>query len=142
MRNCKAEVLKALVAAMQTALPGMIVRSKMTAFDKSTHAAAYPYVYVTQIIQNEQPCKPFYLYDVEALIQVTYIEQSTLEDMYQTVNTILRIFKLPKPFELENDFEIIETTLLANADDEQQTESGIYTFALIRVRFEIQDKQI
>jgi len=139
MRNCKYELLLAFVAALKSALPTMIIRTKLNDFDTSDNSA-YPYIYIGEIYQNEDGPKNFYRYPVELLLQVVYKDVSSLVNLYTTQNTVLGLINHPKPFALTNNFEIIETELLSSNDAEIKIDSGTLNIGLIRIRFTIWDK--
>ena len=139
MRNCKYELLLAFVAALKSALPTMIIRTKLNDFDTSDNLA-YPYIYIGEIYQNEDGPKNFYRYPVEMLLQVVYKDVTSLVDLYTTQNTVLGLINHPKPFSLTNNFEIIETELLSSNDAEVKIDSGVLNIGLIRIRFTIWDK--
>lgn len=141
MRNCKKELLTALVAKVKTAIPGMIVRTKLNDFDISNNSG-YPYIYIGDVYQNEEGTKIQYIYPLEVLIQVVYKDATSLTDLYTSQNAILGILIHPKPFGLTNNFEIMETILLNSNDSEIKIDSGTLNIGLIRIRFLIEDKII
>jgi len=108
MRNCKKEILTALVSALTTAMPTMIIRTKLNDFDLSDNTA-YPYIYLGEVYQTEDGPKNWYRYSVEILIHVVYKDVTSLNDLYTSQNSVLGILNNPKPFTLTNNFEIIET---------------------------------
>lgn len=139
MRSCKKELLTALVTAIKTALPTMIVRTKLNDFDTSDDTA-YPYIYIGNVYQTETGPKTFYIYDVEVEAQVVYKDVTSLTDLYATQNSVLGILTKETPFALTNNFEIIETTLINSNDVEIKIETGTLNIGLIRIRFRIEDK--
>lgn len=139
MRNVKKELLTALVAAIKAALPTIPVTTKRIDSDTSD-VTAYPYIYIGDVYQTENGPKPFYIYEIELLIQIVYKNQSSLTDLYATQNIVLGIFNHPKPFSLTGNFEIMENFLVNSNDTEIQSETGTLNVGLIRMRFMIEDK--
>lgn len=138
MKNCKKELLTALVAAIKTALPTMIVRTKLNDFDTSDNTA-YPYIYIGDVYQTENGPKPQYFYSVELLIQVVYKDITDLADLYTTQNAVLGIFNNPKPFTLTGNFEIMDNNLINSNDAEVKIDTGTLNIGLIRMNFDIID---
>lgn len=139
MRNCKGELLTALIAALKTAMPTMTVRTKLNDFDTSSNAA-YPYIYISDTYQNENGPKNYHAYDVELLIQVVYKDLTDLATLYTSQNSVLGLFNIPKSLTLTNNFEITETVLINSTDSEIKIDTGILNIGLIRMRFSIVDK--
>ena len=139
MKSCKKELLTALVAAIKTALPAMTVRTKMIDADTATNAA-YPYIYISDVFQTENGPKDQYFYSVELLIQVVYKDVTSLNDLYTTQNAVLGIFNNPKPFSLTGNFEIMENNLVNSNDAEVKIDTGTLNIGLIRMNFDILDK--
>lgn len=138
MRNCKKELLTALVAAIKTAIPNMPVWTKQSDINTKS-VAAYPYIYIGDVYQTEGGVKTYYNYEIECLIHVVYLNQTSLTAMYSTQNSILGIIDEPMPFLLTNQFQIIDTLLLSSNDSEFQNDTGNLNVGLIRLRFMIQD---
>lgn len=139
MKNCKKELLTALVSAIKTALPTMTVRTKMIDADTATNAA-YPYIYISDVFQTENGPKDQYFYSIELLIQIVYKDVTSLNDLYTTQNAVLGIFNNPKPFSLTGNFEIMENNLVNSNDIEVKVETGTLNIGLIRMNFDIVDK--
>lgn len=139
MRNCKKELLTALVAKIKTQLPTMTVRTKLNDFDTSDNSA-YPYIYIGDVFQSENGAKNFFQYPVEVLIHVVYKDLSSLLALYTSQNAVLGIFTVPECLTLTNDFQVMETTLLSSNDSEIKIDSGTLNIGLIRVNFLILDK--
>jgi hypothetical protein len=140
MRNCKTEILTALVAALKTALPTISVTTKKNWFEDDSNTA-YPYIYIGEVNQTEDGAKNFFRYNVEMLIHVVYKDIIDLGAMYTTQNAVLGLIVPGKSLTLTNNFEIIETQLLSSNDIEVQVDAGILNVGLIRVRYDIWDKQ-
>ena len=138
MKNCKKELLTALVSAIKTALPAFTVRTKLNDFDTSDNTA-YPYIYIGDVYQTENGPKPQYFYSVELLIQIVYKDITDLADLYTTQNAVLCIFNNPKPFTLTGNFEIMDNNLINSNDAEVKTETGTLNIGLIRMNFDIID---
>lgn len=139
MKNCKVQLLTALVAAIKTALPTFKVRTKLNDFDPSDNTA-YPYIYISDVYQTENGPKDQYFYSVELLIQIVYKDVTDLGDLYATQNAVLGIFTHPKPFTLTGNFEIMENNLINSNDAEVKIDTGTLNIGLIRMNFDIQDK--
>lgn len=139
MKNCKKELLTALVAAIKTALPAISVTTKRIDAETSD-VTAYPYIYIGDVYQTENGPKNQYFYSVELLIQIVYKNQIDLGALYTTQNAVLGIFTHPKPFTLTGNFEIWENELINSNDTEIQSETGTLNIGLIRMRFDILDK--
>lgn len=141
MRDCKSELLTALVAALKAALTGFTVRTKMIDADTATNSA-YPYIYISDVYQSEVGPKNYNAYDVELLINVVYKDVIDLGALYTTQNSVLGLFKVPKSLTLTNNFEVQETVLINSNDIEVKVETGTLNIGLIRMRFTIIDKTI
>lgn len=139
MKNCKSQLLTALVAAIKTALPSFKVRTKLNDFDVSDNSA-YPYIYIGDVYQTENGPKDNYFYSVELLIQIVYKDITDLGDLYTTQNAVLGIFNHPKPFSLTGNFEIMENNLINSNDTEVKIDTGTLNIGLIRMNFDILDK--
>ena len=140
MRTCKTELLTALVVALKLALPALPVSTKKNWFENDSNTA-YPYIYIGEVYQTEDGPKNFYRYNVELLIHVVYKDVTDLADLYTSQNAVLGLIKAGKSLTLTNNFEIIDTYLMSSNDIEVQVDSGILNVGLIRVRYDIWDKQ-
>lgn len=138
MRNCKREILTALVAELKSAMPDMTVRTKINDFDVSDNSA-YPYIYISDLYQLENGPKNYHSYEVEVLIQVVYKDQTSLSDLYDSQNSVLGLFKIPESLILTNNFVVQETVLLNSTDTEIKIDTGTLNIGLIRMRFTIED---
>ena len=139
MRNCKSEILTALVAALKLALPALPVSTKKNWFENDSNTA-YPYIYIGEVYQTEDGPKTWYRYNVEMLIHVVYKDVIDLADLYTSQNAVLGLINKPQSLTLTNNFEVINSELLSNNDIELQVDSGILNVGLIRVRYTIEDK--
>lgn len=138
MRNCKKEILTALVSAMKTALTGMTIRTKINDFDMSDNSA-YPYIYISDLYQLENGPKNYHGYEIEVLIQIIYKDQTSLNNLYTSQNSVLGLFKIPQSLTLTNNFKVQETVLLSSTDTEIKIDTGTLNIGLIRMRFTIED---
>jgi len=141
MRNCKGEVLTALVAAIKAAIPGMKVRIKLNDFDASDNRA-YPYIHISDVYQNENGPKNYHSYDLEVLINVVYKDITDLAALYTAQNSVLGLFNIPESLTLTNSFKVQETILVSSTDTEIKTDTGTLNIGLIRIRFTIEDLTI
>lgn len=139
MRNCKRELLTALVAKLKLAMPTMTIRTKINDFDISDNSA-YPYVYISDLYQLENGPKNYHSYELEVLIQVVYKDQTSLIDLYNSQNSVLGLFEIPESLILTNNFKVQETVLLSSTDTEIKIDTGTLNIGLIRVRYTIEDK--
>ena len=119
-------------------MPTMPVWTKQSDINNSA-VSAYPYIYIGDVYQTEGGVKRYYNYEIECLIHVVYINQTSLSDYYASQNSVLGIINHPKPFALTNNFEIIDTLLLSSNDSEFQNDTGNLNVGLIRLRFMIID---
>jgi hypothetical protein len=137
MRNCKKELLTALVAAIKTATSLPVWTKQSDINTKSV--AAYPYIYIGDVYQTEGGVKTYYNYEIECLIHVVYLNQTSLTAMYEKQNSVLGILNKPEVFSLTNNFKIIDALLLSSNDSEFQNDTGNLNVGLIRLRFMIED---
>ena len=139
MRNCKKELLTALVASLKTAMPTMIIRTKLNDFDLSDNTA-YPYIYISEVYQSQDGPKNWFRYPVECLVQVVYKDVTGLTDLYTSQNSVLGLLTKPETLTLTNNFKVMNTELLSSNDTEIKIDSGTLNIGLIRIRFTIEDK--
>lgn len=139
MRNCKSELLTALVAALKTAISGMKVRTKINDFDISDNAA-YPYIHISDAYQLENGPKNYHSYELEVLINVVYKDLTDLGALYTAQNSVLGLFNIPESLTLTNNFKVQETVLISSTDTEVKIDTGTLNIGLIRMRFTIEDK--
>lgn len=140
MRNCKKEILTALIAKLKTAMPTMKVRTKINDFNISDNTA-YPYVYVSDLYQTEIGPKNYHAYDVDVLIQIVYKDLTSLGNLYDAQNSVLGLFKIPESLTLTNNFTVQETILLSSTETEIQVDTGTLNIGLIRIKYTVEDKK-
>lgn len=133
MRDCRKQLVKGLVTAINNVLSGISV---YTIVPKNV---TYPYIYISDIYQNESGPKTSYFYDYDVLVQVVYKDLTSKTNIYNSVNSILSIINNGTPFTLTDNFKIYSCELLSNNDTQILTDTGILDVGLIRIGFLIED---
>jgi|GEM_PF-2162355 len=137
MRDARKQLVTALIADIKTRIPGAQVYTKVP------KKKAYPYIWISDIYQDEDGPKNSYQYNYDVLIQVVYKGESDPSDRYDNQNAILGMVDNASGFALTDDFSIMKTSLISNSEStDLKTDSGILDIGLIRLGFLIQDELI
>ena len=137
MRDARKQLVTALITDIKTRIPGSRVYTKLP------KKLAYPYIYISEIYQDEDGPKNSYQYNYDVLIQVVYKNASDPSDRYDNQNAIMGMVDNASGFALTDDFSIMKTSLISNSESTDiKTDSGILDIGLVRLDFLIQDELI
>ncbi|NIA28713.1 MAG: hypothetical protein GWP06_02220 [Actinobacteria bacterium] len=133
MKDLRPILLKALVPALKTAT-GKDVFSRIP----KSKSVTYPYVYISEMYQEEIGSKTSYRYNIDTLIQVIYKDAPGLGNLYTDTDNILGLVNNGSPFALESPYKIESCMLNSTNTTEILTETGIINVGLIRLFFLIE----
>lgn len=131
MKGLHKILLKALVPAIATATG----RTVYTRAPKDT--AAYPYIYISDIYQEEDGPKNSYQYKIDLLVQVLHKDQTSLDAFYDDIDDVLSIINNAVPFALDSPYTVMDCRLNNTSTTEFMSEVGVINAGLIRVLFRI-----
>lgn len=131
MEDVRNVLLKSLVPALETATG----KSVFTRIPKD--AATYPYIYISDIYQEEDGTKTEFHYRLDVLVQVLYKDATSLSGLFSDMTNVLSIINNGVPFELDDPHSIMDCTLNSSNTTEFQTETGTVNAGLIRIYFRI-----
>lgn len=138
MRDARADIVKALIVAIKAKITGINVFTKINRPVDGT-AAAFPYVYISDIYQNESGSKAKPIYDYEVLIQLVYSNLTTLTSLWTNMNHIVSIIQSKRDISLTNSFTLLHIDLLNTSESEIKTDKEILNIGLIRFSLKIRD---
>lgn len=134
MKDLRQILLTGLVPAIATATG----KSCYTRMPKAA-GATYPYIYISDIYQDEDGSKTSYRYKLDVLIQVIYQDVTSLTALFADMNNILSIVKNGvAPFALTGGHVIEGCELISSTTTEFQTDTGTQNVGLVRVLFTIE----
>lgn len=133
MKDIRATLIKALLPAIKTATG----KDAYTRIPKAA-AVTYPYIYISDIYQEENgpKTKPQYLLDV--LIQVVYQDVNNLTALFTDMDNLLSIINNDVPFALDSPYKILECRLNNSATTEIETTTGVQNIGMVRVWFDVE----
>lgn len=134
MKDLHQILLKGLVPALTTAT-GKTVLSRIP----KAKAQTYPYIYISDIYQEEEGPKTDYRYKLDVLVQVVYMDANSLSGLFTDMDNVLSIVKNGvSPFNLDSPYKIVECSLMSSTTTEFQTETGTENVGIIRLLFTIE----
>lgn len=133
MKDIRQILLTALVPALATATS----RNVYTRIPKAA-GATYPYIYISDIYQEEIGPKTSYIYQLDVLIQVIYQDVDSLTGLFTDMNNVLSIVNNGSPFALSSPHKVLSCELNSSTTTEFQTETGTQNVGLIRLLFNIE----
>ena len=133
MKDIRQILLTALVSALATATG----RNVYTRMPKSI-GAVYPYIYISDIYQEEVGPKTSYIYRLDVLIQIIYQDVDDLGVLFTDMNNVLSIVNNAVPFALTAPHKVMSCELNNSTTTEFQTETGTQNVGLIRLLFNIE----
>lgn len=133
MKDIRNILLTALVPALATATG----RNVYTRMPKAINAV-YPYIYISDIYQEEIGPKTSYIYRLDVLIQIIYQDVDSLTGLFADMNNVLSIVNNAVPFALTSPHKVMSCELNNSTTTEFQTETGTQNVGLIRLLFNIE----
>lgn len=133
MKDVRNILLAALVPALATATG----RNVYTRMPKAINAV-YPYIYISDIYQEEVGPKTSYIYRLDVLIQIIYQDVDSLVGLFTDMNSVLSIVNNSVPFALTSPHKVMSCELNNSTTTEFQTETGTQNVGLIRLIFNIE----
>jgi len=133
MKDIRHILLTALVPALATAT-GKTVYTRMP----KAIGAVYPYIYISDIYQEEVGPKTSYIYRLDVLIQIIYQDVDSLTGLFTDMNNVLSIVNNGSPFALTAQYKVMSCELNNSTTTEFQTETGTQNVGLIRLLFNIE----
>lgn len=133
MKDIRQILLTTLVPALATAT-GKNVYTRMP---KAINAV-YPYIYISDIYQEEVGSKTSYIYRLDVLIQIIYQDVDSLVNLFADMNNVLSIVNNGSPFALDSPHKVMSCELNNSTTTEFQTETGTQNVGLIRLLFNIE----
>jgi len=140
MRDCRKNIITKLIPAIQEKLTGYEVRTKINK-PHTGEKIAYPYVYISDIYQDEEGYKTFPIYSVDLLIQVVYKDLTDLSDLWDDQNAIAEIIQNKRDLTLTDNFELMSMELGQISETEIETDTGILNIGLVRMIFKVEDQK-
>ena len=133
MKDIRQILLTALVSALETAT-GKNVYTRMP----KAIGAVYPYIYISDIYQEEVGPKTSYIYRLDVLIQIIYQDVDSLVNLFADMNNVLSIVNNGYPFALTAPHKVMSCELNNSTTTEFQTETGTQNVGFIRLIFNIE----
>jgi hypothetical protein len=133
MKNVIPTLLTALLPAIKTAT-GKDAYSRMP----KEAGITYPYIYISDKYQREIGPKTSMQYEVDILIQVVYMNATSLSLLHTDLDAIMGIVNNSVPFALASPYKIMDCTLVSMNDMESETETGTLNIGLVRLLFNIE----
>lgn len=133
MKDIRQILLTALVPALATATG----RNVYTRIPKAANVV-YPYIYISDIYQEEVGPKTSYIYRLDVLIQIIYQDVDDLSDMFTDMNNVLSIVNNGSILTLASPHKVMSCELNNSTTTEFQTETGTQNVGLIRLLFNIE----
>ncbi len=133
MKDVREILLKGLVPALKTAA-GLDV---YTTIPKDA-SPTYPYIYISDIYQDEDGPKTSKSYKIDLLVRVIYKNVKSLSGLFGSINDVLSIINNGKPFEIDTPFHIESGTLISSSMTTELTETGKLDIGLVRILFKIE----
>ena len=133
MKDIRHILLTTLVPALATATG----RNIYTRMPKAI-GAIYPYIYVSDIYQEEIGSKTSYIYRLDVLIQIIYQDSDSLIALFADIDNVLSIVNNAAPFALTSPYKVMSCELNSSTTTEFQTETGTQNVGLIRIIFNIE----
>lgn len=133
MKDIRNILLTALMPSLATATG----RNVYTRMPKAA-AISYPYIYISDIYQEEVGPKTSYIYRLDVLIQVVYQDIDDLGALFTDMNNVLSIVNNGPILSLTSPHKVIDCTLNSSTTTEFQTDTGTQNVGLIRLLFNIE----
>lgn len=131
------DVRNILIPPLITAIKAATGKDCYTRLPKAA-GVTYPYIYISDIYQEENGPKTSYRYNLDVLIQVVYHNVDDLTNLFDDMNDILGIINNATPFALTSPHKIYSIELNNSTTTEIQTETGVLNVGLIRAIFDIE----
>ena len=133
MKDVREILLKGLIPALQTATS----LSVYTTIPKKA-SPVYPYIYVSDMYQEENGSKTSKSYKIDLLVRVIYKDVKSLSGLFGSINNVLSIINNGKPFEIGTQFYIESGTLISSSMTTELIETGKLEIGLVRLLFKIE----
>lgn len=133
MKDIRNILLTALVPAIATATG----RTVLTRIPKAK-AQSYPYIYISDIYQEEVGPKTSYQYRLDVLIQVVYQDIDDLGALFTDMDNVLSLVNNGVPFALIAPYKVMSCELNNSTTTEFQTDTGTQNVGLIRLLINIE----
>lgn len=120
--------------------PALATATGKTVYTRMPKAigAVYPYIYISDIYQEETGPKTSYQYKLDVLIQIIYQDVDSLVNLFTDMDNVLSIVNNGSPFALTSPYKIMLCELNNSTTTEFQTETGTQNVGLIRLLFNIE----
>jgi len=132
MKDCRTQLITGLITAIGT-------KTAIDVYTKVPKSIAYPFIYLTDIIDNEDGPKNQFMYSYDVSIEIVYKDLTVKDNLWGTVNDIKGIITNGSPFTLTGGFKIMDMTLIDTTETEDLLNSQEVDTATIRVNFNIED---
>lgn len=133
MKDCKTELVTALITAINAQATGL------TVYTKVPKSVVYPYLYLTEIIDTEDGPKNQFMYGYDVSLELVYKDLTDKTAMWSAVNKIKGIINNKTPFLIGGGFSIMQMTLVDTTEAEDLLNSQEVDTTTIRVNFGIED---
>lgn len=131
------DVRQILLTALVPALASATGKSVYTRIPKAANVT-FPYVYISDIYQEEVGPKTSYQYKLDVLIQVVYNDSDSLTALYGVMDNVLSIINNGEILTLTSPYKVMSCELNNSTTTEFQTETGTQIVGLIRLLFNIE----
>lgn len=133
MKDIRNILLTALVQALATAT-GKAVYTRIP----KAAGVTYPYIYISDIYQEEIGPKTSYTYRLDVLIQIIYQDVDDLGALFTDMDNVLSIVDNGSILSLTSPYKVMSCELNNSTTTEFQTETGTQNVGLIRLLFNIE----
>jgi hypothetical protein len=133
MKDCRTQLITGLITAIDAKSTGL------TVYTKVPKSIAYPFIYLTDIIDNENGPKNQFMYSYDVSLELVYKDLTDKAAMWTAVDKIKQIINNDSPFTITGGFKIMDMTLIDTTETEDLLNSQEVDTATIRVNFNIED---
>lgn len=129
------DVVKPLLKALTVVLDNATGLTSYTRIPKQEYLS-YPYIYISDIYQQENGPKTGYRYSVDLLVRIIYKDVDSLIPLLDKKNKVLELINNASPFAIEG-FKIESCELQNSFSSESYTDTGVESIENIRLIFDI-----
>ena len=138
MKDCRKQLVKALITAINSVSDGVKVYTKVPKGDAGNQVV-FPYIYITEITDTEDGPKNKFHYSYSVSIEIVYAALFDKVAIWEMANKIKGLFNICKPFEMEDSFEIMQAAIEGSNEREDLMGSTDVDVLTVRILFLIEE---
>lgn len=124
-------IMTGLSSAIATKIPGRTVT------EIPTKDLAYPYIWLSQPFVQEIGPKPYFMYEVEILLQIVHKNLDKMTNLQTDMNSVLDIIKNGSDI-TATGYTVIAVELISANQTTEMTDSGRLEIGLVRMKIILQ----